>query len=180
MGSGAVPEALQSGLPSVLEADSINLAAAAMVTGANCRLAQAPIFGGTCKAGVTRDYQSQPDHSGARRAEKGALLEHLRARRTVRRDACWQLRSRSSTASSGDKFRPEKCSSLLGCTTLLRSIYRLARSQRAARPSGGRLDRLEYGGEERFPSPASRLIPTVRSSTSVSPKVAITLEWPVV
>ena len=31
MGSGAAPEALQAGLPSVLEADSINLAAAAMV-----------------------------------------------------------------------------------------------------------------------------------------------------
>ena len=175
MGSGAAPEALQSGLPSVLEADSINLAAAAIVTGANCRLAQAPIFGEPVK---------QVSHETIYRSGvlKKELLEHLRARRTVRRwrDACWQLRSRSSTASSGDKFRPEKCSSLLGCTTLLRSIYRLARSQRAARPSGGRPDRLEYGGEERFPSPASRLIPTVRSSTSVSPKVAITLEWPVV
>ena len=31
------PQALQTGLPSVLEADSINLAAAAMVTGASCR-----------------------------------------------------------------------------------------------------------------------------------------------
>ena len=47
LGSGAVSEALQAGLPSVLEADSINLAAAAMVTGANCRLAQAHISGGT-------------------------------------------------------------------------------------------------------------------------------------
>ena len=60
MGSGAAPQALQAGLPSVLEADSINLAAAAMVTGASCRLAQAQISGGTSKAGVTRDDQSQP------------------------------------------------------------------------------------------------------------------------
>ena len=43
-----------------------------MVTGANCRLAQAHISGGTSKAGVTRDDLSQPVHSGARRAEKGA------------------------------------------------------------------------------------------------------------
>src|SRR4029079_12766281 len=50
IGRGA-PQALQAGLPSVLEADSINLAAAAMVTGANCRLAQAHISGGTSKAG---------------------------------------------------------------------------------------------------------------------------------
>jgi hypothetical protein len=47
MGSGAAPQALQAGLPSVLEADSINLAAAAMVTGASCRLAQAHKSGGT-------------------------------------------------------------------------------------------------------------------------------------
>src|ERR1700704_3482299 len=71
VGSGAAPQALQAGLPSVLEADSINLAAAAMVTGANCRLAQTHISGGTSKAGVTRDDLSQPVHSGARRAEKG-------------------------------------------------------------------------------------------------------------
>ena len=55
-----------------LKAHSIDLAAAAMVTGANCRLAQAHIFGGSSKAGVTRDDLSQPVHSGARRAEKGA------------------------------------------------------------------------------------------------------------
>ena len=72
LGSGAASQALQAGLPSVLEADSINFAAAAMVTGANCRLAQADISGGTSKAGVTRDDLSQPVHSGARRTEKGA------------------------------------------------------------------------------------------------------------
>lgn len=69
MGSGAASEALQAGLPSVLEANSINLAAAAMVTGANCWLAQAHISGGTSKAGVTRDDLSQPVHSGARDTE---------------------------------------------------------------------------------------------------------------
>ena len=35
LGSSAAPKALQAGLPSVPEADSIDLAAAAMVTGAN-------------------------------------------------------------------------------------------------------------------------------------------------
>ena len=72
LGSGAASQALQAGLPSVPEADSIDRAAAAMVTGANCRLAQAHISGGASKAGVTRDDLSQPVHSGARRAEKGA------------------------------------------------------------------------------------------------------------
>jgi IS30 family transposase len=75
---------LQAGLPSVPEADSIDLAAAAMVTGANCRLAQAHISGGASQAGITRDDLSQPVHSGVWRAEKG-LLEHLRAKRTIRR-----------------------------------------------------------------------------------------------
>src|SRR3981081_4612274 len=55
VGSDAASQALQAGLPSVLEADSINLAAATMVTGANCRLAQAQLSGETSKAGVTRD-----------------------------------------------------------------------------------------------------------------------------
>jgi hypothetical protein len=72
LGSSATSQALQAGLPSVPEADSINLAAAAMVTAANCRLAQAHISGGISKAGVTRDDLSQPIHSGAWRAEKGA------------------------------------------------------------------------------------------------------------
>jgi hypothetical protein len=72
LGSSAASQALQAGLPSVPEADSIDLAAAAMVTGANCRLAQAHISGGISKAGVTRDDLSQPIHSGAWRAEKGA------------------------------------------------------------------------------------------------------------
>lgn len=55
-----------------LEADSIDLAAAAVVTGADRRLAKTHISGGASKAGVTRDDLSQPFHSGARRAEKGA------------------------------------------------------------------------------------------------------------
>lgn len=45
LGSGAASQTLQAGLPSVLEADSIDRAAAAMVTGANCWLAQAHISG---------------------------------------------------------------------------------------------------------------------------------------
>ncbi len=65
LGSGAASQALQAGLPSVAEADSIDQAAAAMVTGTNCRLAQAHISGGTAKPGVTRDDLSQPVHSGA-------------------------------------------------------------------------------------------------------------------
>src|ERR1700694_3900555 len=68
VGSDAASQALQAGLRSVLEADSINLAAATMVTGANCRLAQVHLSGETSKAGVTRDDLSQPVHSGARRA----------------------------------------------------------------------------------------------------------------
>src|SRR6185295_4651529 len=71
-GIGRGARSFASWLAVFLEADSINLVAAAMVTGANCRLAQAHISGGTRKAGVTRDDLSQPVHSGARRAEKGA------------------------------------------------------------------------------------------------------------
>src|SRR3981189_1685848 len=71
VGSGAAPQALQAGLPPLPEAGSIHPPAPAMVTGANCRLAQTHISGGTSKAGVTRDDLSQPVHSGARRAEKG-------------------------------------------------------------------------------------------------------------
>src|SRR5437879_4093657 len=37
VGSGAAPQAVQAGLPYVLRAYSINLHAAAMVTGADCR-----------------------------------------------------------------------------------------------------------------------------------------------
>jgi hypothetical protein len=53
LGSGAASQALQAGLPSVAEADSIDQAAAAMVTGTNCWLAQAHISRGNCK---TRCY----------------------------------------------------------------------------------------------------------------------------
>jgi len=72
VGSSAASKALQAGLPSVPEADSIDLAAAAVVTRADCRLAKAHISGGASKAGVTRDDLSQPVHSGTWRAEKGA------------------------------------------------------------------------------------------------------------
>src|ERR1700688_1296535 len=72
LGSCAAAQALQAGLPSVPEADSIDLAAAAMVTRANRRLAQAHISEGASKAGVTRDDLSEPVHSSAGRAEKGA------------------------------------------------------------------------------------------------------------
>src|ERR1700738_2360320 len=72
MGSDATSQALQAGLPPVPEADSIDRAAATMVTGTNSRLAQAHISGGATKPGVTRDDLSQPLHPGARRAEKRA------------------------------------------------------------------------------------------------------------
>ena len=84
LGSGAASQAVQAGLPPVLEADSIDWAAATMVAGTNSWLAQAHISGGATKSGVTRDDLSQSVHSGARRAEK-ELLEHLRAKRTIRR-----------------------------------------------------------------------------------------------
>src|ERR1700731_4482993 len=72
LGSGAASQALQAGLPPVLEADSIDWAAATMVAGTNSWLAQAHISGGATKPGVTRDDLSQPVHSGTRRAEKRA------------------------------------------------------------------------------------------------------------
>src|ERR1700730_1020196 len=72
VGSGPSSQALQAGLASVLEADRIDRTAAAMVTGTNCRLAQAHISGGVSEAGVTRDDLPKPVRSGARRAEKGA------------------------------------------------------------------------------------------------------------
>src|SRR4249920_3314889 len=70
LGSGAASQAVQAGLPSVPEPDSIDQAAAAMVTGTNCWLAQTQISGGTAKPGVTRDDLSQSVHSGAWGAEK--------------------------------------------------------------------------------------------------------------
>jgi IS30 family transposase len=57
LGSGAASQAVQAGLPSVPEPDSIDQAAAAMVTGTNCW------------RGVLKEE----------------LLEHLRAKRTIRR-----------------------------------------------------------------------------------------------
>src|ERR1700693_5346371 len=59
MGSGATSQALQAGLPPVLEADSIDWAAATMVAGTNSWLAQAQIPGGATKSGVTRDDLSR-------------------------------------------------------------------------------------------------------------------------
>src|SRR6185436_14315466 len=84
LGSGAASQALQAGLPSGPGPDSIDQAAAAMVTGTNCWLAQTQISGRTAKPGVTRDDLSQSVHSSAWGAEK-ELLEHLRAKRTIRR-----------------------------------------------------------------------------------------------
>jgi hypothetical protein len=72
LGSCAASQALQAGSPPVLEADSIDWAAATMVGGTNSWLAQAHISGGGTKSGVTRDDLSQRVHSGARRAEKRA------------------------------------------------------------------------------------------------------------
>src|SRR6202011_3224462 len=46
LGSGAASQALQAGLPPVLEADSIDWAAATMVAGTNSWLPQAHISGG--------------------------------------------------------------------------------------------------------------------------------------
>jgi hypothetical protein len=50
LGSGAASQALQAGLLSVLEADSIDQAAAEMVTGADRRLAETHIFRGSLKS----------------------------------------------------------------------------------------------------------------------------------
>ena len=58
--SCAASQALQTGLPSVPEAHSIDLAAAAMVTRANCRVAQRTYPREPAKAGVTRDDLSEP------------------------------------------------------------------------------------------------------------------------
>src|ERR1700722_8094464 len=84
MGSGATSQALQAGLPPVLEADSIDWAAATMVAGPNSWLAQAHISG---------EPQNQVSHETiyrslfiqARGVLKKELLEHLRAKRTIRR-----------------------------------------------------------------------------------------------
>src|SRR3984957_20597621 len=70
LGSGAASQALQAGLSPVLEADSIDWAAATMVPGTNSWLAQAHISGGATKSGVTRNDLSQPVHSDAWRAEE--------------------------------------------------------------------------------------------------------------
>jgi IS30 family transposase len=74
---------LQAGLPSVSKPDSIDQAAAAMVTGANCWLAQTHLSG---------ELQNQVSHETiyrsliqARGVLKKELLEHLRAKRTIRR-----------------------------------------------------------------------------------------------
>jgi IS30 family transposase len=83
VGSGAAPKALQAGLPPVLETDSIDRTAATIVAGTNSWLAQARISGGATKASVTRDDLSQPVQ--ARGVLKKELLEHLRAKRTIRR-----------------------------------------------------------------------------------------------
>src|ERR1700720_546032 len=67
LGSGAASQALQAGLPPVLEADIIDWAAATMVAGTKSWVALSHIYGGDTKSGVTRDDLSQPVHSGTRR-----------------------------------------------------------------------------------------------------------------
>ncbi|MDV3482379.1 IS30 family transposase [Sphingobium yanoikuyae] len=55
-----------------------------MVTGTDCGVAQAQLSQGAAQAGVARDHLQKPVHTGTRGSEEG-LLEHLRARRTIRR-----------------------------------------------------------------------------------------------
>ena len=58
LGIGRASQALQSGLPSILKADSINSAAAAMVTGADCWLAQTHILDKCVSIGLPKtDYE---------------------------------------------------------------------------------------------------------------------------
>jgi hypothetical protein len=59
LGSGAASEALQAGLPPVLEADSIDGTAATMVAGTNSRLAQAHLSGGATKSGIPSGNQGR-------------------------------------------------------------------------------------------------------------------------
>jgi hypothetical protein len=83
LGSGAASQALQAGLPSAPEPDSIDQAAAAMVTGT---------IAGWLKRTYPGEPQNQVSHETiyrslfiqARGCEK-KLLEHLRAKRTIRR-----------------------------------------------------------------------------------------------
>jgi hypothetical protein len=83
-GIGRCVPTVQAGLPSVPEPDSIDQAAAAMVTGTNCWLAQTHLSG---------ELQNQVSHETiyrslfiqARGVLKKELLEHLRAKRTIRR-----------------------------------------------------------------------------------------------
>ena len=74
LGSGAASQALQAGLPPVLEADSIDWAATTMVAGTNSWLAQAHISGGATKSGVTRDDLSRPVHPGRAACWKKSCL----------------------------------------------------------------------------------------------------------
>ena len=71
-------------LAAILEADSISSAAAAMVTAAYCRLAQTHISDGPSKQ-VSDETIYRSLFIQARGVLKKELLEHLRAKRTVRR-----------------------------------------------------------------------------------------------
>ena len=102
LGPGATSQALQAGLPSVPEPDSIDQAAAAMVTGTNCWLAQTHISG---------ELQNQVSHETiyrslfiqARGVLKKELLEHLRVKRTIRTDGHTAV----LTNAASDTFTPE-------------------------------------------------------------------------
>src|SRR5258705_11109411 len=84
LASGAASQALQAGLPPVLEADSIDWAAATMVAGTNSWLAQAHISGGAQNQ-VSHETIYRSLFIQARGVLKKELLEHLRAKRTIRR-----------------------------------------------------------------------------------------------
>jgi hypothetical protein len=84
MGPCLAAQALQAGLLAVTGTGSIGQAAPQMVTGTDCGVAQAQLSQGAAQAGVARDHLQKPVHTGTRGSEEG-LLEHLRARRTIRR-----------------------------------------------------------------------------------------------
>jgi hypothetical protein len=63
LGSGAASQALQAGLPPVLEANSIDWAATTMVAGTNSWLAQAHLSGGSHKIRTGRPYLSETNRT---------------------------------------------------------------------------------------------------------------------
>ena len=84
LGSGAASQTVQAGLPSVPEPNSIDQAAAAMVTGADRGLAQRT-YPGEPQKQVSHETIYRSLFIQARGVLKKELLEHLRAKRTIRR-----------------------------------------------------------------------------------------------